>query len=490
MSCREGGYFGKLNINLVPKSSTAPKARVKAWHSKSKLGCRTCKKRRVKCDEGKPTCQRCAKIHLQCDGYDPPPKTWLFVSAEEASSSSPSNSEAATIGNNSLDVSPRGNSPAHTDEEIDNQIINILRNVPTSPYRRPKAQYYLKYFLEIVGRTFARANVSIAFWLSHFPQLAWHGLPTRYTLYAMSASFESFSRNSLAGSVIYTPDPEATALESQAMRLVATQSSTVEETLAASLGFWMTSVFTGDYERALHHNLFTQKIVTGTSAEDLKNRDPQMFGYCAALSRTFLECFRTMRGPCPIHSDGESDDVAKCEPSCFTLDHSISREVRIVDGLHHLRQVMPRIERCKTSLLAAASQFQQHPHHAALLRLLDIHEADCEMLINRWQDPSALGLRPLLTKKELAVLPCTMSPFEALFDELDDAIIRTGESDQAAFDLASFDLRLRVTIPSLILASSKGYVPILADSLALAGTPAWSAKPMGSSKNFGKPQFR
>lgn len=358
-----------------------------------------------------------------------------------------------------------------------------------SPYRRPKAQYYLKYFLEIVGKSFARANVSIAFWLSHFPQLAWHGLPTRYTLYAMSASFESFARSSLAGSDIYTPDPEATALESQAMRLVATQSSTVEETLAASLGFWMTSVFTGDYERALRHNLFTLKIVTGTKGEDLKKVDPKMFGYCAALSRTFLECFRTMAGPCQIHADGESDDVAKCEPSCFTMDDSISRELRVANGLYHVRRAMPRIERCKTSLLAAG-QFHKHPHHAGLMRLLDIHAQDCELIINRWQDPSALGLRPFLTKKESAMLPCTLSPFEILFDELDDAIFRMGGSDQAVFDLSKFDLRLRVTIPSLILAISQGYVPILADSMALSGTPAFLAKSMGSPGDFGKPQFR
>ncbi|KAK0625966.1 hypothetical protein B0T14DRAFT_89372 [Immersiella caudata] len=32
-------------------------------------GCRTCRSRRIKCDEGKPTCQQCAKSKRECGGY-------------------------------------------------------------------------------------------------------------------------------------------------------------------------------------------------------------------------------------------------------------------------------------------------------------------------------------------------------------------------------------------------------------------------------------
>ncbi|KAJ5489412.1 hypothetical protein N7539_004302 [Penicillium diatomitis] len=35
-------------------------------HSK---GCKTCRRRRVKCDETKPTCTRCQKAGYKCDGY-------------------------------------------------------------------------------------------------------------------------------------------------------------------------------------------------------------------------------------------------------------------------------------------------------------------------------------------------------------------------------------------------------------------------------------
>ncbi|KAK1499114.1 C6 zinc finger protein [Colletotrichum tamarilloi] len=40
---------------------------------KTRTGCITCKIRKVKCDETKPTCNRCAATGRQCDGYSPAP---------------------------------------------------------------------------------------------------------------------------------------------------------------------------------------------------------------------------------------------------------------------------------------------------------------------------------------------------------------------------------------------------------------------------------
>ncbi|KAE9368242.1 hypothetical protein N431DRAFT_414528 [Stipitochalara longipes BDJ] len=43
--------------------------RVRAKKPKTRSGCKTCKIRRVKCDETKPSCQRCTKFGVSCDGY-------------------------------------------------------------------------------------------------------------------------------------------------------------------------------------------------------------------------------------------------------------------------------------------------------------------------------------------------------------------------------------------------------------------------------------
>jgi hypothetical protein len=41
-------------------------------NKKTKTGCRTCRIRRVKCDEAKPNCQRCQIFGVNCDGYAEP----------------------------------------------------------------------------------------------------------------------------------------------------------------------------------------------------------------------------------------------------------------------------------------------------------------------------------------------------------------------------------------------------------------------------------
>ncbi|TGO17982.1 hypothetical protein BTUL_0013g00570 [Botrytis tulipae] len=46
----------------VPKRS-------RAFSTRAKTGCKTCKVRHVKCDEGRPGCRKCAATGRQCDGY-------------------------------------------------------------------------------------------------------------------------------------------------------------------------------------------------------------------------------------------------------------------------------------------------------------------------------------------------------------------------------------------------------------------------------------
>ncbi|RAL07073.1 Zn(II)2Cys6 transcription factor domain-containing protein [Aspergillus homomorphus CBS 101889] len=44
--------------------------RLKQWAPKVKSGCITCRIRRIKCDETKPSCTRCTSTGRNCDGYD------------------------------------------------------------------------------------------------------------------------------------------------------------------------------------------------------------------------------------------------------------------------------------------------------------------------------------------------------------------------------------------------------------------------------------
>lgn len=64
--------------NKNPKSLTSlynsqfsfPDKKMLGKKRRVKTGCLTCRQRRVKCDEKKPTCDRCQAANVYCDGYD------------------------------------------------------------------------------------------------------------------------------------------------------------------------------------------------------------------------------------------------------------------------------------------------------------------------------------------------------------------------------------------------------------------------------------
>ncbi|KAF2688618.1 hypothetical protein K458DRAFT_331071 [Lentithecium fluviatile CBS 122367] len=64
-----------------PDRGANPKPRVRTWRPKSTTGCLTCKIRRVKCDEAKPSCNRCSSTGRKCDGYASPPQPASFPMA-------------------------------------------------------------------------------------------------------------------------------------------------------------------------------------------------------------------------------------------------------------------------------------------------------------------------------------------------------------------------------------------------------------------------
>ena len=56
------------NTPLQPSTSATPvAAKTNGTHKKSRNGCLVCKKRRVKCDEGRPQCKRCAVGRRHCE---------------------------------------------------------------------------------------------------------------------------------------------------------------------------------------------------------------------------------------------------------------------------------------------------------------------------------------------------------------------------------------------------------------------------------------
>ncbi|KIW67040.1 hypothetical protein PV04_06317 [Phialophora macrospora] len=67
-----GREFERQSSSSTSSSSLALARRKRASKPKVRTGCKTCKIRRIKCDETKPNCKRCTSTGRKCDGYEFP----------------------------------------------------------------------------------------------------------------------------------------------------------------------------------------------------------------------------------------------------------------------------------------------------------------------------------------------------------------------------------------------------------------------------------
>nr|OQO07265.1 hypothetical protein B0A51_17954 [Rachicladosporium sp. CCFEE 5018] len=71
------GQNGMMRYPLPPQAGLDARSMAggrktgKEIKRRTKTGCMTCRKRRIKCDEGVPSCRNCAKSKRECLGYDP-----------------------------------------------------------------------------------------------------------------------------------------------------------------------------------------------------------------------------------------------------------------------------------------------------------------------------------------------------------------------------------------------------------------------------------
>lgn len=69
----------------APPGKAASKASSRRGHGKSRLGCFTCKRRRVKCNESRPVCTPCTRLGLSCSYPSPEPPTVMVPSVRPRS---------------------------------------------------------------------------------------------------------------------------------------------------------------------------------------------------------------------------------------------------------------------------------------------------------------------------------------------------------------------------------------------------------------------
>ncbi|KAH7382016.1 hypothetical protein BKA64DRAFT_218449 [Cadophora sp. MPI-SDFR-AT-0126] len=116
---------------------------------KVSTGCKTCKKRHVKCDEGKPLCQRCLRFGFVCDGYETKASKAVRPAVRRDLLPKPRHASITThpaivpavqreMVSERLNTDDRWG-PAHL-------LFNVPAAISSSPRQSPEALQYFQYF--------------------------------------------------------------------------------------------------------------------------------------------------------------------------------------------------------------------------------------------------------------------------------------------------------------------------------------------------------
>ncbi|KAK1714640.1 hypothetical protein BDP67DRAFT_24017 [Colletotrichum lupini] len=154
--------------------------RVRRAHHKSRLGCRRCKTRRIKCDEVRPACGGCTKANLRCDFIDlqsrfslkptscPPAPPFILSSSSSSSSliSSASSSSSTALSLTSLTLIRPSSPPVLVDIMTDGMKSRFFRHylAMTASYPSTDQQSWSSWItdLAVTDRTLMDAVLGFA----------------------------------------------------------------------------------------------------------------------------------------------------------------------------------------------------------------------------------------------------------------------------------------------------------------------------------------
>ncbi|KAH7346322.1 hypothetical protein BKA65DRAFT_537016 [Rhexocercosporidium sp. MPI-PUGE-AT-0058] len=135
---------------------------------KSRGGCRTCKLRRVKCDETKPFCHRCTDLHIHCAGY-------VVNHGKDGT-------------RNVFPILPKGEAPASSPMRI------ALEPKPANPLTSQEGQY-LNIFRQTTAPILAE-YLDTALWNRIILQATEQTLPIKHSVIALGALHKALDGDS------------------------------------------------------------------------------------------------------------------------------------------------------------------------------------------------------------------------------------------------------------------------------------------------------
>ncbi|KAI1616580.1 hypothetical protein EDD36DRAFT_461458 [Exophiala viscosa] len=239
------------------------KVRSKRWAPKTFNGCLTCKRRRVKCDELKPSCERCIKSNIKCDGYAPP-KIKLFEPTSSSSSITPSSTRPTPL---SLLI----NQPPEN-----RQLQSYLtthprpRELALNPSFGTEEEYRsFQFFLEKTADLISIYSQPYL-WTVLLPQATWHQPAIKHSIIALANLHQSLSTT---GTISSRANHSFIYHYNNAIRALLTDRPAVDVVLATCVIFWALENFNGSGQAASDHMKAAIKILGEWKAKGRLN-DP------------------------------------------------------------------------------------------------------------------------------------------------------------------------------------------------------------------------
>ena len=235
----------RLYSNLHPPGSSVssmfskgvPRERKKTFSHKVRSGCSTCKKRRVKCDEGKPTCLNCRMKNVECVYIIP--KAWT----SETTPATPARSK----------------------------VVNSPSAAMTSYFGTPEEQHSLQFWVQATGPWLANytSPENKVFYEKLIPRLAFTLPATKHLMVAVAMMDER----------IHDPTPQVLAARSRkimghyngAIKLLTSDAPASLDLVIAPLVAWLLETMLNDGARARMHLEASENLADGLEKKDKFN---------------------------------------------------------------------------------------------------------------------------------------------------------------------------------------------------------------------------
>ncbi|KIX03565.1 uncharacterized protein Z518_07118 [Rhinocladiella mackenziei CBS 650.93] len=202
--------------------------RQKAFSHKVRTGCITCKRRRVKCDEGKPYCQTCLKGKRRCLGYAVPKANIFTVATQKKQANRPPSPPWPGVdGNPILLLAPR----IHFGTQEENRSLEhwLLKTSPMLSHYGPMGDFYT----------------------AVVPRFAWQSPVIKHMLLSLSLTHEKFVR----GVTLASADMTSRAVSHYIAAITAIRKTNppILHVLIASLIAWTMEMMQNDFTAAEIH---------------------------------------------------------------------------------------------------------------------------------------------------------------------------------------------------------------------------------------------